>query len=69
VLFVALAVLCDEWLVPHLGGVQRSFRMSDDVAGVTLMAFGGAVRMGQMILHFQKIHSCDSLTFVHPSCV
>jgi hypothetical protein len=41
---VALAVLCDAWLVPHLKGVQISFRMSDDLAGVTLMAFGGAVR-------------------------
>jgi|AntAceMinimDraft_5_1070358.scaffolds.fasta_scaffold94557_2 Ca2+/Na+ antiporter len=45
ILFVALAVLCDEWLVPHLEVVQKALRMSDDLAGVTLMAFGGAVRL------------------------
>mmetsp|Transcript_124 Transcript_124/g.148 ORF Transcript_124/g.148 Transcript_124/m.148 type:complete len:442 (+) Transcript_124:77-1402(+) len=42
VTFVGLAVLCDEWLVPHLITLQHKLRLSDDIAGCTLMAFGGA---------------------------
>lgn len=32
----------DEWLVPHLIVLQHKLKMSDDVAGCTLLAFGGA---------------------------
>jgi Ca2+/Na+ antiporter len=32
----------DEWLVPHLIVFQHKLRISDDVAGCTLLAFGGA---------------------------
>mmetsp|Transcript_1324 Transcript_1324/g.2808 ORF Transcript_1324/g.2808 Transcript_1324/m.2808 type:complete len:441 (-) Transcript_1324:125-1447(-) len=42
VTFVGLAVLCDEWLVPHLEGLQRALKISDDLAGVTILAFGSA---------------------------
>ena len=40
--FVALANLCDEWLVPHLMAVQKLTSMSDDVAGATILALGSA---------------------------
>ena len=70
-LFVALAVLCDEWLVPHLEVVQKTMRMSDDLAGVTLMAFGGAVRRFKpivLIAHFHIFvapHLVQSLNSIH----
>jgi len=40
--FVGLATLCDAWLTPWLQVAQKKMLMSDDLAGVTLMAFGGA---------------------------
>ena len=42
ILFVGLAELCDEWLVPWLEVIQKKTGMSDDLAGVTLVAFGSA---------------------------
>ena len=42
ILFVGIAVLCDDYLVPWLQKIQRICDMSDDVAGVTLVAFGSA---------------------------
>ena len=41
-IFVGLAVLCDDYLVPWLQKIQRVCGMSDDMAGVTLVAFGSA---------------------------
>jgi Ca2+/Na+ antiporter len=38
-----MSTLCNEWLVPWLAQVQARTGMSDDFAGVTIMAFGGAV--------------------------
>eukprot|EP00602_Paraphysomonas_sp_CaronLab_P000788 CAMPEP_0185030022 /NCGR_PEP_ID=MMETSP1103-20130426/16733_1 /TAXON_ID=36769 /ORGANISM="Paraphysomonas bandaiensis, Strain Caron Lab Isolate" /LENGTH=643 /DNA_ID=CAMNT_0027564985 /DNA_START=72 /DNA_END=2003 /DNA_ORIENTATION=+ len=41
-LFVALAIVCDEFFVPALEEIAGSWKMSDDVAGATLMAAGGS---------------------------
>ena len=40
--FFGLATLCDAWLVPWLVCTQKKCGISDDLAGVTLLAFGGA---------------------------
>jgi K+-dependent Na+/Ca+ exchanger-like protein len=41
-LFVALAVVCDEFFVPPLEEIAERWDISDDVAGATLMAAGGS---------------------------
>jgi len=41
-LFVALAVVCDEFFVPPLEEIAERWEISDDVAGATLMAAGGS---------------------------
>ncbi|CAD5225345.1 unnamed protein product [Bursaphelenchus okinawaensis] len=41
-MFVALAIVCDEFFVPALGVVTQELDISDDVAGATFMAAGGS---------------------------
>ncbi|KAM7152508.1 sodium/potassium/calcium exchanger 1 [Macrochelys suwanniensis] len=40
--FVALAIVCDEYFVPALDVITEKLRISDDVAGATFMAAGGS---------------------------
>ena len=41
-MFLALAIVCDEFFVPALEVMGEKFQISDDVAGATLMAAGGS---------------------------
>ncbi|KAL2088332.1 hypothetical protein ACEWY4_015231 [Coilia grayii] len=41
-MFVALAIVCDEFFVPALGVITDRLEISDDVAGATFMAAGGS---------------------------
>lgn len=41
-MFVALAVVCDEFFVPALDVIIEKLQISDDVAGATFMAAGGS---------------------------
>ncbi|XP_033612068.1 sodium/potassium/calcium exchanger 1 isoform X3 [Fukomys damarensis] len=40
--FVALAIVCDEYFVPALGIITDKLKISEDVAGATFMAAGGS---------------------------
>ena len=41
-MFVALAIVCDEFFVPALGVIIDRLKITDDVAGATFMAAGGS---------------------------
>lgn len=41
-MFVALAIVCDEFFVPSLDVIIERFDIADDVAGATFMAAGGS---------------------------
>ena len=41
-MFLALAIVCDEYFVPILEIISDKLGLSDDVAGATLMAAGGS---------------------------
>jgi len=41
-MFVALAIVCDEFFVPSLGVITEKLDISEDVAGATFMAAGGS---------------------------
>ncbi|VDM55428.1 unnamed protein product, partial [Angiostrongylus costaricensis] len=41
-MFVALAIVCDEFFVPSLAVLTEKLSISDDVAGATFMAAGGS---------------------------
>ncbi|XP_028909597.1 sodium/potassium/calcium exchanger 2 isoform X6 [Ornithorhynchus anatinus] len=41
-MFVALAIVCDEFFVPSLTVITEKLAISDDVAGATFMAAGGS---------------------------
>lgn len=41
-LFVALAIVCDEYFVPAIDEITEAFGITPDVAGATLMAAGGS---------------------------
>ncbi|XP_071095150.1 sodium/potassium/calcium exchanger 2-like [Haliotis cracherodii] len=41
-MFVALAIVCDEFFVPALGVIIEKYDISEDVAGATFMAAGGS---------------------------
>ncbi|XP_048471726.1 sodium/potassium/calcium exchanger 1 [Rhincodon typus] len=41
-MFIALALVCDEFFVPSLGEIIEKLQISDDVAGATFMAAGGS---------------------------
>jgi len=41
-MFLALAIVCDEYFVPALDEMVERFNISPDVAGATLMAAGGS---------------------------
>jgi K+-dependent Na+/Ca+ exchanger-like protein len=41
-MFIALAIVCDEWFVPALEVMVDVFDISNDVAGATFMAAGGS---------------------------
>jgi sodium/potassium/calcium exchanger 2 len=41
-MFVALAIVCDEFFVPALGVITERLNISEDVAGATFMAAGGS---------------------------
>uniref|UniRef100_A0A1I7XXG0 Sodium/potassium/calcium exchanger 2 n=1 Tax=Steinernema glaseri TaxID=37863 RepID=A0A1I7XXG0_9BILA len=41
-MFIALAIVCDEFFVPSLGVITEKLDISDDVAGATFMAAGGS---------------------------
>jgi flagellar biosynthesis protein FliR len=40
-LCIALAYVCDEYLVPALEILCHNLKIAEDVAGVSLLAFGG----------------------------
>ena len=42
-MFLALAIVCDEYFVPALEVIIDRFNISPDVAGATLMAAGGSM--------------------------
>lgn len=41
-MFLALAIVCDEFFVPSLEVITRTLKIKDDVAGATFMAAGGS---------------------------
>ena len=41
-MFMALAIVCDEYFVPALEKISEKLKLSDDVAGATFMAAGGS---------------------------
>ncbi|KAL7074688.1 hypothetical protein ACQ4LE_005569, partial [Meloidogyne hapla] len=41
-MFIALAIVCDEFFVPSLAVITQRLDISDDVAGATFMAAGGS---------------------------
>lgn len=41
-MFIALAIVCDEFFVPSLTVITEKLGISDDVAGATFMAAGGS---------------------------
>ncbi|NXX84979.1 NCKX2 protein, partial [Urocolius indicus] len=41
-MFIALAIVCDEFFVPSLTVITEKMNISDDVAGATFMAAGGS---------------------------
>ncbi|KAI2798961.1 hypothetical protein RDWZM_006724 [Blomia tropicalis] len=41
-MFVALAIVCDEFFIPALDVITEKFDISEDVAGATFMAAGGS---------------------------
>lgn len=41
-MFVALAIVCDEFFVPSLDVIIEKLEIADDVAGATFMAAGGS---------------------------
>jgi sodium/potassium/calcium exchanger 2 len=41
-MFVALAIVCDDYFVPALSRISEYLQLSDDIAGATLMAAGGS---------------------------
>ncbi|KAK3507613.1 hypothetical protein QTP70_030797 [Hemibagrus guttatus] len=41
-MFIALAIVCDEFFVPALTAITEKLQISDDVAGATFMAAGGS---------------------------
>lgn len=41
-MFIALAIVCDEFFVPSLTVITEKLNISDDVAGATFMAAGGS---------------------------
>ncbi|XP_071169921.1 sodium/potassium/calcium exchanger Nckx30C-like [Mytilus edulis] len=41
-MFIALAIVCDEFFVPALGVIIERFKITEDVAGATFMAAGGS---------------------------
>lgn len=41
-MFIALAIVCDEFFVPALGVITERLDISEDVAGATFMAAGGS---------------------------
>lgn len=43
-MFIALAIVCDEFFVPSLTGITEKLGISDDVAGATFMAAGARLR-------------------------
>ncbi|KAJ8272018.1 hypothetical protein COCON_G00108770 [Conger conger] len=43
-MFIALAIVCDEFFVPALTVITEKLQISDDVAGATFMAAGGSAR-------------------------
>lgn len=41
-MFVALAIVCDEFFIPALDVITEKLGISEDVAGATFMAAGGS---------------------------
>ena len=41
-LFLGIAIICDELFVPALEVIAENLKLSNDVAGATLMAAGGS---------------------------
>ena len=41
-LFIGIAIICDELFVPALEVIAENLKLSNDVAGATLMAAGGS---------------------------
>ncbi|RUS71324.1 hypothetical protein EGW08_020909, partial [Elysia chlorotica] len=41
-MFIALAIVCDEFFVPSLGVITEKLKISEDVSGATFMAAGGS---------------------------
>jgi sodium/potassium/calcium exchanger 2 len=41
-MFIALAIVCDEFFVPTLSVIIERLKITEDVAGATFMAAGGS---------------------------
>lgn len=41
-MFLALAIVCDDYFVPALEEISEALELSPDVAGATFMAAGGS---------------------------
>ena len=41
-LFVAIAIICDDFFVPSLEAISEKLDLSEDVAGATFMAAGSS---------------------------
>ena len=41
-MFIALAIVCDEFFIPALDVITEKLKISEDVAGATFMAAGGS---------------------------
>ena len=70
VVFCALCIVCDEHLVPAVEVFIKQFDVPEEVAAVTLVAFGSAapeimLNTGKIFIGF-RIHVC---TLINPSIV
>uniref|UniRef100_A0A674NP28 Sodium/calcium exchanger membrane region domain-containing protein n=1 Tax=Takifugu rubripes TaxID=31033 RepID=A0A674NP28_TAKRU len=61
-MFIALAIVCDEFFVPALTVITEKLEISDDVAGATFMAAGGSAPelftsvIGVFVSHSKRGH-------------
>ncbi|CAG0890088.1 unnamed protein product [Darwinula stevensoni] len=66
-LFVALAIVCDNYFVPSLDAISNSLHLSSDVAGATFMAAGSSgpelasTFIGVFVAKASPLHICFDL--------
>ena len=78
--FFAVCVVCDDFLVPSIDVFIDQFKIPEDVAGVTLVAFGSAapelflnlmtLLMVQVIYHIAPLGELNSSVWlIPPLCI